>query len=66
MDISLGREKLKACESELVKDINTEADFNVLSRELEKLTIETTLNAELTEHLGYDKHGSNLQGNVRC
>jgi putative transposase len=36
--------------SKLAKDINTEADFNALSIELMKLTVETALNAGLTEH----------------
>ncbi len=51
MDILLDREKFKALASWLVKDITTEADLNILSRELVQLTVETTLNAELTEHL---------------
>lgn len=67
MDISMDREKLKALAKELAKDIKTEADLNVLSRELLKLTVETALNAELTEHLGYDKHGDSKRagGNAR-
>ena len=67
MDISIDREKLKALASSLAKDIKTEADLNALSRELVKLTVETALNAELTEHLGYDKHGANksARGNSR-
>ena len=66
MDLSMDREKLKALASELAKDIKTEADLNALSRELLKLTVETALNAELTEHLGYEKHGdSKARGNAR-
>ena len=67
MDISLDREKLISLASELSKDINTEADLNALSIEVVKLTVETALNAELTEHLGYDKHGANksARGNSR-
>jgi transposase-like protein len=56
MDLKMDREKLKALAAELAKDIKTEADLNALSRELVKLTVETALNAELTQHLGYDKH----------
>ena len=67
MDITMDRERLKALASELAKDIKTEADLNALSRELLKLTVETALNAELTEHLGYEKHGNNrpARGNSR-
>lgn len=67
MDLSMDREKLKALAAELAKDIKTEADLNALSRELLKLTVETALNAELTEHLGYEKHGESkpARGNAR-
>ncbi len=53
--------------NELAKDIKTEADLNALSRELLKLTVETALSAELTEHLGYEKHGDSrpAKGNAR-
>jgi len=39
----------------------------MLSKELLKLTVETALNAELTEHLGYEKHGDSriAKGNAR-
>ena len=67
MDIVMDRETLKALAKELAKDIKTEADLNMLSRELVKLTVETALNAELTEHLGYEKHadGKPARGNSR-
>ncbi|GAC1610518.1 MAG: IS256 family transposase [Aquirhabdus sp.] len=67
MDMTMDRTKLKALANELAKDIKTEADLNMLSRELLKLTVETALNAELTEHLGYEKHGDSkpARGNVR-
>ena len=67
MDIVMDREKLKALAKELAKDIKTEADLNMLSRELVKLTVETALNAELTEHLGYDKYADSkpARGNTR-
>ncbi|MDE3022530.1 MAG: transposase, partial [Pseudomonadota bacterium] len=63
----MDREKLKALANELAKNIKTEADLNALSRELLKLTVETALNAELTEHLGYEKHGDSQRprGNAR-
>ncbi|WP_288842690.1 IS256 family transposase [uncultured Deefgea sp.] len=63
----MDRQKLQALAAELAKDIKTEADLNALSRELLKLTVETALNAELTEHLGYEKHASSVgeRGNSR-
>ena len=48
---TMDRIKLQAPAAELAKDIKTEADLNALSRELLKLTVETALNAELTDHL---------------
>jgi putative transposase len=64
---SMERSKLQALAAELAKDIKTEADLNALSRELLKLTVETALSAELTEHLGYEKHGDSklAKGNAR-
>lgn len=56
--ITMDRQKLQAIAAELAKVIKTEADLNALSRELLKLTVETALNAELTDHLGYEKHAS--------
>ena len=64
---TMERSKLQALAAELAKDIKTEADLNALSRELLKLTIETALGAELTEHLGYDNHGDSklVKGDAR-
>lgn len=56
MDTQLNQEKLKALAAELAKDIKSEKDLGMLSRELMKLTVETALNTELDEHLGYEKH----------
>jgi len=64
---TMERSKLQALATELAKDIKSEADLNALSRELLKLTVETALNAELTEHLGYEKQGDSklAKGNAR-
>ncbi|PCN66705.1 transposase [Yersinia pestis] len=51
----MDEKKLKALAAELAKGLKTEADLNVFSRMLTKLTVETALNAELTEHLGHEK-----------
>jgi putative transposase len=41
---------------ELSKSIKTEKDLAALSRHLLKLTVERAMNAELDDHLGYEKH----------
>lgn len=56
MGIHMNKDKLKALAAELAKDIKSEKDLGALTQELVKLTVETALNAELDDHLGYDKH----------
>ena len=56
MNISMNKETLKAMAKEFAKDIKTQDDLNLFTKELVKLTVEAALNAELTEHLGYEKH----------
>jgi putative transposase len=56
---------LRTLASELAKNIKTEADLKALTKMLTKLTVETALNAELTEHLGHEKHTSKLGSNAR-
>lgn len=48
--------KLEELAKELAKDLKSEEDLSALSRELLKLTVETALNAELDDHLGYEKN----------
>ncbi|MCC4109102.1 IS256 family transposase [Serratia ureilytica] len=57
--------KLKALAAELAKDLKTEADLNQFSRMLTKLTVETALNAELTDHLGHEKNAPKKGSNTR-
>lgn len=57
--------KLKALAAELAKGLKTEADLNPFSRMLTKLTVETALNAELTDHLGYEKNAPEKGSNTR-
>ncbi len=47
---------LLAIAQEAAKNIKTEHDLSVLTQMLSKITIGAALNAELDEHLGYDKH----------
>lgn len=57
--------KLKALATELAKGLKTEADLNQFSRMLTKLTVETALNAELTDHLGHEKNAPKTGSNTR-
>jgi transposase-like protein len=56
MSAVMKQDKLKALVTELAKDIKTEKDLGALTQQLVKLTVETALNAELDEHLSYEKH----------
>ena len=56
MSAVMNEEKLKAMAVELAKDIKSEKDLGSLTQQLVKLTVETALNAELDEHLGYERH----------
>ena len=62
MDAVMDQEKLKALAAELAKDIKSEKDLGTLTQQLVKLTVETALNAELNEHLGYEKHSPTGRG----
>ncbi|WP_404413008.1 IS256 family transposase [Serratia aquatilis] len=61
----MDEKKLKALAAELAKGIKTEADLNAFSRMLTKLTVETALNAELTDHLGHEKNTPKKGSNTR-
>ncbi|MFB1461746.1 IS256 family transposase [Yersinia pestis] len=61
----MDEKKLKALAAELAKGLKTEADLNAFSRMLTKLTVETALNAELTEHLGHEKNTPKTGSNTR-
>jgi len=41
---------------DLARGIKSEADLSSLTRELLKITVEASLNAEMEAHLGYSKH----------
>ena len=50
------KEDLLAIAKEAAKNIKTEQDLSQLTKMLSKITIEAALNAELDDHLGYDKN----------
>ncbi len=62
---TMDRSQLQALANELAKDLKTPEDLNILSQELVKLTVEAALNAELTHHLGYEKHRNRPSSNAR-
>lgn len=61
----MNEQKIKELATELAKSLKTPEDLNQLSRMLKKITVETALNAELTEHLGYEKHQPRKTKNSR-
>ncbi|KKF37430.1 IS256 family transposase [Erwinia tracheiphila] len=61
----MDEKKLKALAAELAKGLKTEAGLNQFSRMLTKLTVETALNAELTDHLGHEKNAPKTGTNTR-
>ena len=65
MKPSLSEKKLKALAAELAKGLKTEADLNQFSRMLTKLTVETALNAGLTDHPGHEKNAPKKGSNTR-
>ena len=61
----MNRKALEAFAREAAKSIKTEKDLNAFSQMLTKITVETALNAELDDHLGYDKHQQSDSENSR-
>jgi putative transposase len=62
---SMKKEELQAIAQAAAKNIKTEADLNVFRQMLTKITVETALNAELDDHLGFDKHEQSRGDNSR-
>ena len=61
----MNKKELVAFAREAAKGIKTEKDLADFSRMLKKITVETALNAELDDHLGYDKHQVSDTNNSR-
>ena len=61
----MNRKELEAFAKEAAKTLKTEKDLSDFSRMLKKVTVEAALNAELDNHLGYDKHQPNTNSNSR-
>ncbi|MEZ9292413.1 IS256 family transposase [Vibrio lentus] len=52
----MNKKELEAFAKEAAKGIKTPDDLTEFSQMLKKITIEAALNAEMDEHLGYEKH----------
>lgn len=63
--MEMDEKKLRELGAELAKNIKTQDDLGKLTGYLNKLTIETALSAEMTEHLGHDKHHKKSGSNHR-
>ena len=61
----MNKQELEAFAREAAKGIKSEKDLNDFRQMLMKVTIETALNAELDEHLGYEKHQPSDSSNSR-
>ncbi|EGQ8084698.1 IS256 family transposase [Vibrio parahaemolyticus] len=61
----MDKKTLEAFAREAAKSIKTESDLDDFRKMLTKVTVETALNAELDEHLGYQKHHSRTSSNSR-
>ena len=56
MDRQMNHDEIRNLAKAAAKNIKTEADLNEFRQMLTKITVETALNAELDDHLGYCKH----------
>jgi len=61
----MNRKELEAFAREAAKSIKTEKDLNSFSQLMTKIAVETALNVELDDHLGYDKHQESSHNNSR-
>jgi len=58
-------EDIQALAAEAAKNIKSEQDLHEFKKLLTKMTLETALNAELDDHLGYDRHEITRTSNSR-
>ena len=59
------KQELQAIAQAAAKNIKTEEDLNEFRAMLTKITVEAALNAELDDHLGFDKHEQSESDNNR-
>lgn len=63
--MNMNKKELEAFAKEAAKGIKTPEDLNEFSQMLKKITVEAALNAEMEEHLGYEKHQQSTSTNTR-
>jgi transposase-like protein len=63
--MQMNKKELEAFAKEAAKGIKTPEDLNEFSQMLKKITVEAALNAEMDEHLGYEKHAKSIAKNSR-
>ena len=63
--MQMNKKELEAFAKEAAKGIKTPQDLNEFSQMLKKITVEAALNAEMDEHLGYEKHAKSVMQNSR-
>ena len=61
----MNKNDLEAFAREAAKTLKTEKDLTDFRAMLTKVTVEAALNAELDDHLGYDKHEQSNSNNSR-
>ena len=61
----MDRKELQAIAQATAKNIKTEADLNEFRQMLTKMTVETALNAEFDDHLGFSKYEQSETDNNR-
>jgi transposase-like protein len=61
----MDKKALEAFAKEAAKGIKTPDDLTEFSQMLKKITVEAALNAEIEEHLGYEKHKPSKSQNSR-
>ena len=67
MESYVDEDAIRKLAQKIAKDVKAEADLGDFSKLLKKIVVETALDAELTNHLGYDKNDpkGNGSGNSR-
>ncbi|GEK11945.1 hypothetical protein PPEP_b0212 [Pseudoalteromonas peptidolytica F12-50-A1] len=63
--MNMNKKELEAFAREAAKGIKTPEDLSEFSQMLKKITVEAALNAEMDEHLGYEKHHKSTSTNSR-
>ena len=61
----MNKKEIEALALEAAKGIKTEEDLNDFRKMMTKITVEAALNAELDDHLGYNKHERAASDNSR-